>query len=225
MTVHGLQAPHEQVPPADLLDAVVRAEHAGFAAAMCSDRFSPWSVRPGESGFAWSWLGAALRAAEQMPLGVVNAPASATIPRSSPRRSPASRPCTRAGSGFRLFAERYREAPEPAWGEYRVVEAGERALLAHIGCTTDGTILAVHNFADRPVTARLRLPEAGPGGRLTDLLDEGHAGITVPDDGPLPIEPPSTGTGGCASVPRRTNPKGSRPTDTASWKGSCGERL
>lgn len=96
-------------------------------------------------------------------------------------------------SRIRLFAERYREAPELAWGEYRVVEAGERAVLAHIGCTTDGTILAVHNFADRPVTARLRLPEAGPGGRLTDLLDEGHAGLTVPDDGLLPIELPSYG--------------------------------
>lgn len=96
-------------------------------------------------------------------------------------------------SRVRLFVERYREAPELAWGEYRVVEAGERAVLAHIGCTADGKILAVHNFADRPVTARLRLPEAGPGGRLTDLLDEGHAGLTVPDDGLLRVELPAYG--------------------------------
>ena len=27
---------------------------------MCSDHFSPWSERQGHSGFAWSWLGAAL---------------------------------------------------------------------------------------------------------------------------------------------------------------------
>ncbi|MER5407204.1 alpha-amylase family protein [Streptomyces sp. NPDC002769] len=96
-------------------------------------------------------------------------------------------------SRIRLFVERYREAPELAWGEYRVVEAGERAVLAHIGCTTDGKVLAVHNFADRSVTARLRLPEAGPGGRLTDLLDEGHAGLTVPDDGLLRVELPAYG--------------------------------
>ncbi|WP_199553081.1 TIGR03885 family FMN-dependent LLM class oxidoreductase [Streptomyces sp. N35] len=74
MTVYGLHASHEQVPPADLLAAVVRAEQAGFTAAMCSDHFSPWSVRQGESGFAWSWLGAALQATAQVPFGVVNAP-------------------------------------------------------------------------------------------------------------------------------------------------------
>jgi alkanesulfonate monooxygenase SsuD/methylene tetrahydromethanopterin reductase-like flavin-dependent oxidoreductase (luciferase family) len=61
------------VPPADLLTAVVRAEQAGFTAAMCSDHISPWSERQGESGFAWSWLGAALQATG-LTFGVVNAP-------------------------------------------------------------------------------------------------------------------------------------------------------
>ncbi|MEV7863958.1 hypothetical protein AB0O86_35550 [Streptomyces hirsutus] len=61
MTVYGLHASHEQIPPSDLLAAVVHAEQAGFTAAMCSDHFSPWSVRQGESGFAWSWLGSAPR--------------------------------------------------------------------------------------------------------------------------------------------------------------------
>ncbi|MGI5162812.1 TIGR03885 family FMN-dependent LLM class oxidoreductase [Spirillospora sp. CA-253888] len=73
MTVYGLHASHEQVHPRRLLDAVVRAEQAGFSAAMCSDHFSPWSARQGESGFAWSWLGAALQATG-LPFGVVNAP-------------------------------------------------------------------------------------------------------------------------------------------------------
>jgi probable non-F420 flavinoid oxidoreductase len=73
MTVYGFHASHEQVPPADLLTAVRRAEQAGFTAAMCSDHFSPWSARQGESGFAWSWLGAALQATE-LSFGVVNAP-------------------------------------------------------------------------------------------------------------------------------------------------------
>jgi probable non-F420 flavinoid oxidoreductase len=40
---------------------------------MSSDHFAPWSVRQGESGFAWSFLGAAL-AATSLPFGVVNAP-------------------------------------------------------------------------------------------------------------------------------------------------------
>ncbi len=40
---------------------------------MSSDHFSPWSDRQGESGFAWSWLGAAM-GATKLPFGVVNAP-------------------------------------------------------------------------------------------------------------------------------------------------------
>src|SRR5690606_13132317 len=73
MTVIGFHASHEQIAPAELLDAVVLAEQAGFTAAMCSDHFTPWSERQGQSGFAWSWLGAALQATS-LPFGVVTAP-------------------------------------------------------------------------------------------------------------------------------------------------------
>jgi probable non-F420 flavinoid oxidoreductase len=73
MTVVGFHASHEQVHPAALLRAVREAEQAGFTAAMCSDHFAPWSARQGHSGFAWSWLGAALQATS-LPFGVVNAP-------------------------------------------------------------------------------------------------------------------------------------------------------
>lgn len=73
MTIFGFHASHEQVHPAELLVAVQRAEQAGFDAAMCSDHFAPWSERQGHSGFAWSWLGAAL-ATTGLRLGVVNAP-------------------------------------------------------------------------------------------------------------------------------------------------------
>jgi probable non-F420 flavinoid oxidoreductase len=73
MTVFGIHASHEQIHPSVLLDAVQRAEDAGFTAGMCSDHFSPWSERQGQSGFAWSWLGAALQST-MLPFGVVNAP-------------------------------------------------------------------------------------------------------------------------------------------------------
>jgi probable non-F420 flavinoid oxidoreductase len=69
----GYHASHEQLPPSELLRCVVAAEAAGFQAAMCSDHFAPWSSRQGNSGFAWSWLGAALQATG-LSLGVVNAP-------------------------------------------------------------------------------------------------------------------------------------------------------
>jgi probable non-F420 flavinoid oxidoreductase len=73
VTVYGLHASHEQIHPSELLKAVIRAEQAGFGAAMSSDHFSPWSERQGHSGFAWSWLGAALQATS-LPFGVVSAP-------------------------------------------------------------------------------------------------------------------------------------------------------
>ena len=73
MPAIGFHASHEQIPPSELLAAVREAEAAGFERAMCSDHFSPWSERQGESGFAWSWLAAALEATS-LPFGVVNAP-------------------------------------------------------------------------------------------------------------------------------------------------------
>jgi probable non-F420 flavinoid oxidoreductase len=69
----GLHASHEQFGPDRLLQLVQAAESAGFDAAMCSDHWAPWSDEQGQSGFAWSWLGAAL-ATTSLPFGVVNAP-------------------------------------------------------------------------------------------------------------------------------------------------------
>ena len=69
----GLHASHEQFRPDRMLRLVQAAEAAGFDAGMCSDHWGPWSEDQGESGFAWSWLGAAL-ATTSMPFGVVNAP-------------------------------------------------------------------------------------------------------------------------------------------------------
>ena len=73
MPDYGFHASHEQISPGRLLADVQRAERAGFRMAMCSDHFAPWSVRQGHSGFAWSWLGAAL-ATTDLELGTVCAP-------------------------------------------------------------------------------------------------------------------------------------------------------
>ena len=69
----GFHASHEQFRPDRLLRLVQMAEAAGFGAAMCSDHWAPFSAAQGQSGFAWSWLGAALQATS-LPFGVVNAP-------------------------------------------------------------------------------------------------------------------------------------------------------
>src|SRR5512133_3768876 len=108
MPAFGFHASHEQVHPSELLAAVQRAEAAGFDAAMSSDHFSPWSERQGHSGFAWSWLGAALQATE-LSFGVVTAPGqryhpaviapaigtlSSMCPAGSGRHSAPARPAT-----------------------------------------------------------------------------------------------------------------------------------
>lgn len=69
----GFHASHEQFSPAELLHCVQAAERAGFDAAMSSDHFAPWSERQGQSGFAWSWLGAAMQAT-RLPFGVIAVP-------------------------------------------------------------------------------------------------------------------------------------------------------
>jgi len=69
----ALHCSHEQIPPSRLLRSIRHAEEAGFDGGMSSDHFAPWSERQGESGFAWSFLGAAL-ASTALPFGVVNAP-------------------------------------------------------------------------------------------------------------------------------------------------------
>lgn len=69
----GYHASHEQFSPSELLHYVKLAHAAGFQGAMCSDHFAPWGRSQGQSGFAWSWLGAALEAVD-FDIGVVTTP-------------------------------------------------------------------------------------------------------------------------------------------------------
>lgn len=69
----GFHASHEQFSPSELLRQVRLAEENGFQMVLSSDHFHPWSCEQGESGFAWSWLGAAMQATS-LDFGIVNAP-------------------------------------------------------------------------------------------------------------------------------------------------------
>jgi coenzyme F420-dependent glucose-6-phosphate dehydrogenase len=73
MVTFGYHASHEQHAPSKLLQYVLLAEQAGFTAGMCSDHFHPWIEEQGQSGFTWSWLGAALEKT-RLPFGCVSAP-------------------------------------------------------------------------------------------------------------------------------------------------------
>ncbi len=73
MVKFAYHASHEQFAPSALLGWAQQAEQAGFTAVTSSDHFHPWSERQAASGFAWSWLGAAMQATS-LPFGVVCAP-------------------------------------------------------------------------------------------------------------------------------------------------------
>ncbi|WP_299825900.1 TIGR03885 family FMN-dependent LLM class oxidoreductase [uncultured Pontibacter sp.] len=69
----GYHISHEQFAPSDLLRYAKKAEEAGFTFCLSSDHFHPWTEAQGESGFAWSWLGAAM-AQTSLSYGIVNCP-------------------------------------------------------------------------------------------------------------------------------------------------------
>jgi probable non-F420 flavinoid oxidoreductase len=74
MTLFSYHVSHEQFTPRDLLALVCQAEAAGFDAAFSSDHLQPWANAQGESGFAWSWLGAALQATSRLSFSVISVP-------------------------------------------------------------------------------------------------------------------------------------------------------
>jgi len=73
MVLCAYHASHEQFAPSALLRYVRLTEQAGFTAVSSSEHLQPWSLRQGQSGFAWAWLGAAMQATT-LPFRVVCAP-------------------------------------------------------------------------------------------------------------------------------------------------------
>jgi probable non-F420 flavinoid oxidoreductase len=171
----GWHASHEQIAPGRLLAAARRAEDAGFAAGMSSDHFSPWSERQGHSGFAWSWLGAAL-ASTSLPFRVVSAPgqryhpailaqAIATLAEMFPERLWV---CLGSGeaSNEHITGDRW---PPKAVRNERLRECADviRALLAGEEVTHDGLV--------RVDRARLWSRPATPPPLLGAAVSEGTA--------------------------------------------------
>lgn len=73
MSPISYHASHEQFSPSALLAYVKLAEHYGFCACHSSDHFHPWSKHQGQSGYAFSWLGAAMEAT-QLPFSIITTP-------------------------------------------------------------------------------------------------------------------------------------------------------
>jgi probable non-F420 flavinoid oxidoreductase len=156
----GFHASHEQFPPSELLALARQAEAAGFDCAMSSDHFRPWGQAQGHSGFAWSWLGAAM-AATRLPMGVISAPGyryhpailaqgAATLAEMFPDRF-----WLALGSGQRLNEDITGLAwPEKAERNARLGECAAiiRALLAGETVTHRGRVTVVEaRIYSRPV--------------------------------------------------------------------------
>jgi trehalose synthase len=105
-------------------------------------------------------------------------------------------------SFFRHLVDSYRACPELAWGTVQVVDPGPDApsVLAHRSDADDVAIVALHNFADREVTATL--PLTGLAGRtLWDVLAADGSTETVGDDGTLEVTLPPYGYRWLRSAP------------------------
>src|SRR3954469_14605802 len=147
----GFHASHEQFPPSELLTLVKHAASAGFDCAMSSDHFRPWGPAQGQSGFAWSWLGAAM-AATELSFGVISAPgyryhpailaqAAATLSEMFPQRL-----WLALGSGQRLNEDITGVAwPEKSERNERLSECASiiRALLQGETVTHHGRVTVV----------------------------------------------------------------------------------
>jgi maltose alpha-D-glucosyltransferase/alpha-amylase len=82
---------------------------------------------------------------------------------------------------------RRKETPELGWGAYRVLPAGDPAVLA-VRCDWRGSaVLTVHNFADRPAKADLDL-DGDQGAGLVELLaDQPYPRPDMPTHG-VPVD-------------------------------------
>jgi coenzyme F420-dependent glucose-6-phosphate dehydrogenase len=76
----GYHLSSEEHPAPDLVGYARRAEEVGFAYAVISDHFHPWTHRQGQSPFVWSVLGAIAQATKRLRLGTVTAPIRRTPP-------------------------------------------------------------------------------------------------------------------------------------------------
>jgi coenzyme F420-dependent glucose-6-phosphate dehydrogenase len=65
---------HEQFAPSALLQWAIKAEAGGFNGAFSSDHLQPWGNEQGHSGFAWSWLGAAMQATRKLSFSLITVP-------------------------------------------------------------------------------------------------------------------------------------------------------
>jgi maltose alpha-D-glucosyltransferase / alpha-amylase len=68
-----------------------------------------------------------------------------------------------------------KEWPAFGWGRWRVLGSRSSAVLAHVATWDGSSVLAVHNFSDRPARATLRLPDDAIGDGWAAIFGSGDA--------------------------------------------------
>jgi trehalose synthase len=91
---------------------------------------------------------------------------------------------------LRRLIARYRASAEIGWGEFEVIEQDQDAVLAHSMRSDLGRFVALHNFAERPVTVTFTLADEPEGAGLVDLLGPERVAI---DAGRVRVELPAYG--------------------------------
>ncbi|HEX2472266.1 MAG TPA: LLM class flavin-dependent oxidoreductase [Nitrososphaera sp.] len=103
MVRFGIQAPHEQINPTDLLNDVIIMERYGIEKCWSSDHYMPWWHTGATSGAAWPWLGAALAKTDRIVVGTgITAPFYVTTLQSWRRSLLHLDTCSLAGSFWGL---------------------------------------------------------------------------------------------------------------------------
>ncbi|MCS3843580.1 alpha-amylase family protein [Microbacterium sp. AK031] len=78
---------------------------------------------------------------------------------------------------IRDLTSRYRISPELGWGSLEVMDQPAQSLLVHSLTADVGRVIALHNFAEVPVTTTFRVTGEPEGTTLLDLLEPSHTAL------------------------------------------------
>jgi trehalose synthase len=81
-----------------------------------------------------------------------------------------------------------KEWPEFGWGQWRLLGARNPAVLAHIATWDGSSVLALHNFADRPSKVSVRIPGEATGGTWQQIFGRGDEEAAAIEDDRLTCE-------------------------------------
>ncbi len=80
-----------------------------------------------------------------------------------------------------------KQSPEIGWGSWKILEAGDPAVFAHRCDWSGGTVVAVHNLADRAAVVRLGLDGEKPLPMIEMLGDQPYRQIRTDEE--IDLEP------------------------------------